>query len=129
MRKKLILPSILALVMFFACKKSNSSSAIVGKWLLTEYYYSIGGPAIHEETDPKHPSIAEFLWDGSLIYYGDTTAARFCHYQLFADSLVTACTNSNSGIPIPSRYELTDDSLKIYPPCIEGCGYTYVRVK
>ena len=88
-----ILPSLVFICVFVACKKNETSiqlSQIQGKWNIThafrdgnrtesvtEGYFSFGANSIFETNIPGLPNGQNFDFkDGTLQIHGDT-----CHYQ------------------------------------------------
>ena len=113
-----------------ACKKQNTSPAIVGKWQLTEKYLSIGGPGFWQPvTDKNLQEVIEFKADGA---YSSNLVPEFNRYQI-ADSVTLVLYSSvNKSQPRYSyRYKIADESLVLTPTapnvCIEGCAAKYSK--
>ncbi len=115
-----------------ACKKESSPSSIVGRWKLSETYFSPGGPSYwHPVTDKKSVELAEFKADGT---YSSSNTLAFDRYEV-KDS-VTLVLFSSVVTTQPKyfyRYKLTNNSLELSPTapivCYEGCAARYTRTK
>lgn len=127
MKKLLVLP-LLSLI-HFACKKdapAYSNEGLIGKWELTEFYVSIGGPAIWEQATDATRHTAEFKNDGTFIsdgflYYGATGYRQVdSAYIEFLNA-----TGSSGVLSYVFKLENDNSQLTISPLCIEGCAYRY----
>jgi hypothetical protein len=113
-----------------ACKKESTPNSIIGKWALTESYFSEGGPGRWRPvTDPKQAELVEFKANGA---YSSSKTLAFDRYEI-ADS-VTMILSSSANASQPKftyRYTIQGRSLLLSPlapyVCIEGCATKYTK--
>lgn len=129
--KKLLTLAIFSLIVF-ACKKdapAYSNGGLIGKWELTEFYVSTGGPGIWVAATDATRHTVEFKNDGTFIsdgflYYGATA------YQQ-TDSVSIEFLNATGNTAVLNyafKLENNNSQLTISPLCFEGCSYRYKAI-
>ncbi|RZL31548.1 MULTISPECIES: hypothetical protein [Pedobacter] len=122
---KRLTASIFAIsLLFFACKKKNDGPGeIYGKWKLTETlqdpgdgsgkYMKVNGPAKYLVLDQT----------GQISGKAMPELIRF----KVIDSVSMEVYGKTYQMPLTYRYKVTAKTLTLNPPCIEGCGFKFVR--
>lgn len=127
MKKGLLLLFIATSGLFFSCKKDKKEPApveIYGKWKLIETMSDPGdgsGKYIKATGEPKYLS---FNKDGKLE--GNALSLETFRYRILDSTRVEILYY----VYLPPKvftYKLTDNTLELRPPCIEGCGLRFVR--
>jgi hypothetical protein len=129
--------SLLLLSLLISCRKphigkySDDDQYLVGKWLYTDQYKSIGGPGEWEPIKPPGQTI-EFKKNGK--FEGSETFFKEARRYEFVDSAqVKISPVSNSTGYIIMRYTLANNNRELqlhpYKPviCIEGCSSRFSR--
>lgn len=105
-------------------------SDLMGKWNLTRYQYSIGGPPIWEDVS-----------EGEMLqFFGDNTFnsdnrqnTRTGNYEIKNDSLIRTYSDDPENIEYISNMELKRNKLVLIPispsRCIEGCAWEYTKAE
>lgn len=129
---------LLLLTLLGACGEDDEAlpaeEAIVGTWRLSEIGYSPGSGYI-VDTIPAEPSqTVTFTKDGTFQVNGDDLAdwENFQRYRLLTDSLGNAnqvvleedVVGNETTVP----FTITGDTLRLTPPCFEGCHRAFVRL-
>ena len=124
MKKKLFALLIIIAGLYISCKKQNSSPGeIYGKWKLTETWADPGdgsGGYSKVKGDAKYITI-----DQSGKIEGEAMP-EIMTYKIL-DSARMEITSKNYTEPLVFRYKVTAKTLELNPPCIEGCGFRFVR--
>jgi len=122
---KLLIAALL--VCLVACsnpsQRSNLKNNLLGKWQMTEQFIDIGdGNGKWQKENPSDPSTLEFTENKIIRNARDTFSYIWndnaSYYQLL-----------KNGDSVSFTYEFHADTLQIKPPCIEGCGEKYIRIK
>ncbi|WP_316734602.1 hypothetical protein [Pedobacter aquatilis] len=124
MRKLILLFGITFSIIHFSCKKlaSDGPGEIYGKWKLTETLMDPG------DGSGKYKKVKENLFltfDKSGNVNGDA-APELQKFKIL-DSVSIEFTSKNYSIPLTYRYKVTERTLTLNPPCIEGCGLKFIR--
>ena len=120
---KLSIVGFVCLALIACSDKAVQSDSIYGKWKLMQYYYSIGGPGEWRQASSENTSFLEFKEDGKVTHSGPNIQTYSEGFRLSKDTIVFVRTSDE----IKVKYELKNNTLRIFPPCIEGCGQAYVR--
>jgi len=123
MKKLLLLLSIVIGITYSSCKKNTDGPGeVYGKWKLVE---TLADPG---DGSGKYIKTKEDL---SLVLTksGKVEGDAMLNTESFKvlDSVSIEFKNSNPAQTITYRYKVTNNSLWLYPPCIEGCGFHYTR--
>lgn len=129
MKNKLYTTIILLIIAFAACtsiKRKSNAPAIAGKWQLTETLADIGdGKATWTPASKDSIQSVEFSKDGKVsgnaLY--STTAYKV------TDSTHVEFTITGNTSTVTHRYQVTDTTLLLNPPCREACGMRFIRMK
>ncbi|GAB2781066.1 hypothetical protein GCM10027275_25810 [Rhabdobacter roseus] len=122
------------------CKKDELMSAdeisLIGKWNLTEFCVSAGaGPCETKFSTVSYAQTVQFQKDGSFIQSVpepgkfQTPLISSGQYRLLNQSQIELQFDQASNLESRTvwTYELAGKRLTLYPLCIEGCYYTYVK--
>ncbi|WP_406826122.1 hypothetical protein [Pedobacter sp. KACC 23697] len=131
MKKILILLLAVGGIIDVCCKKSDNNNdrpgEVYGKWKLTETLFDIGngqgkytkvtGEAKYLQVEKSGNQAGKFKGDAipNLISFKILDSVRM---EVYAKTY---------QMPVVFRYQVSANSLEINPPCIEGCGYRFVR--
>ena len=125
------------LLLLASCRKEGDPSAsgsdrLVGKWLLYERGYSPGAGYYVNQILAVPPQTLEFASEGRLVAEGNDLAGyqNTPHYRVdtTAYGLQLALYANPEGTPSYQGLELRNDTLRLSPPCTEGCHYGFVRI-
>jgi hypothetical protein len=130
--KKLLFLSLILLVFIPGCKKSSLEpieNSLIGKWIYTEYYQSIGGPGQWYPVTPPGQTV-EFKPDGRFLSSSFLKDAD--HFQILDSVTVKFQPASTSSGYILMGYSVDTAAreLLMYPVnpfCIEGCSNKFKR--
>ncbi|WP_247236835.1 hypothetical protein [Telluribacter sp. SYSU D00476] len=137
--KKLSL--LLSLILLISCEKEELSTAersIVGKWQLVEYCVSPGaGECVAQMATAIYTQTVEFRKDGSFIERIPerqkfwTPIMSSGQYRVLEDKgkIEFQFDISSSRTPAAMDYQFAGDRMTLLPVCIEGCRYTYERIR
>jgi hypothetical protein len=126
MKKILLILLAAASIIYVSCKKTDDSDGpgeVYGKWKLTETMQDPGdgsGKYIKVTGDAKYITL-----DKSGKFEGDAIPELLTFKIL--DSVRMEVTGKNQSQPYNYRYKVSAKSLTLNPPCIEGCGFRFVR--
>lgn len=124
MNRILLVALVTVLISCTKQKEESNNTALVGKWLLTENYYSIGGPGTWHPADPTNPIIIRFAADSEFSTTGNFFQG-FTEYRIIDDRTIHFL--KPNGEMLQAIYVVTD-KLEISPVnCIEGCTYRFIR--
>jgi len=125
----LLILGILLVTYFSSCKKDENTT-VVNKWKLIEQYSDPGdgsgdfNPVVSNKT-------IEFLDNATVVSNGS-----LCNMSYEADGQSTATYNDSTIIPkscdfegFSIAYEIQDNNLILYFPCIEGCAQKYQKIE
>ena len=108
--------------------KSDGSNAIIGKWKLTETLADIGDGKGQWAAVPQNDSTSiQFNENGTIESMESGFKAVKAHQ--IVDSANLEITFQNNQPKINYRYKVQNEILELNPPCIEACGFRYVRVE
>jgi hypothetical protein len=126
MKKILLILLAAASIIYVSCKKTDDNDGpgeVYGKWKLTETMQDPGdgsGKYIKVTGDAKYITL-----DKSGKFEGDAIPELLTFKIL--DSVRMEVTGKNQSQPYNYRYKVSAKSLTLNPPCIEGCGFRFVR--
>jgi len=104
-------------------QKNESSNQLEGRWKMTEHYFDIGdGNGQWWRTDSSKQVTLEIT--STQIVRNGKDPVRYKHAA--PGSFQQYLTNGDS---ILVKYSFTGDTLELRPPCIEGCGERYVKLR
>jgi hypothetical protein len=124
---KILLPAFIGLLLLSSCEEDLNTSTIIGQWKLTETL-----------ADPGDGSGTYQAYDGNQIVtiYSDSSVtfneSLFCLPQTLDGGLSATIAGDSvywEACDLTFRYELKNDLLFFYPPCIEPCGYKFEKIK
>ena len=122
--KKILILLFVAGLGFAACKKdANTSGEIYGKWRLIATLQDPGDGSGKYEVVTGKPKVLVLSRSGQIS--GD--ALPNLHSFEVLDSTRLAVYSEANQNPITYRYQLKSNSLTLNPPCIEGCGFKFLR--
>ncbi len=114
-----------------ACDKNNApnpQTQLVGKWKLSSYYSSTGGPGVWKDAQQAQQTLLEFKSDGTLG--GNDFATAYSTYAV-KDSATIVLTKKNSKETQNYKFAIENRFLTLSPAgptyCIEGCATRYAR--
>ena len=130
--KKLLFLSLILLIFIPGCKKSALEpieNTLIGKWIYTDYYLSIGGPGQWYPVTPPGQTI-EFEPDGR--FHSSSFLKDANRFQILDSVTVKFQPASTSSGYILMGYSVDTAAreLLIYPVnpfCIEGCSNKFKR--
>lgn len=109
----------------FSCKKENGgSNEIYGNWKLNETMYDPGDGS-GKYIKVKEAKFATFDREGNIKGNAITDLVG---YKIL-DSVRMEVRSNNHSTPLIYRYKLKSSRLELNPPCIEGCGLRFIRVR
>lgn len=125
----LLILSILLVSNFSSCKKDKNTT-IVNKWKLIEQY-SDPGDGSGDFNPVESNKTIEFLDNGTVVSNGS-----LCIMSYDVDGQTTATYNDSTIITNNCDYEnftiyyqLKDNNLILWYPCIEGCAQKYQQIE
>jgi hypothetical protein len=125
MKNYLLTGAFICTLLITACKKDDQTTGeLYGKWVLTEQYADPGdGSGTYQKV--KELKTVTFLTTG------ETTGEVFEPLTRFKilDSVRLEITTKDVNRPLIYYYKVTAKQLVLNPPCIEGCGLKFKRVK
>ena len=121
-----------------ACQRAQTpvvtGDGLVGSWQYVERGYSPGAGYIIEPI-PKTPvQRVDFLMDSTVRVVNSTD-------QLFATAQTYRLDSTQDGeqlslfngekaiVGLPMTMRIRNDTLRLSPPCIEGCHFAFVRLR
>lgn len=119
----------LALVSIFAScdrnKVENQNTSLLGKWKLTAFNISNGGPSTWQDANPSDPSYVTFTPTGKMIFSSQNIETRL-DYLITEDGKFSATRDSST---FNYWYTLQGNVLELNGGgCIEQCSSRYKRV-
>jgi len=131
MKKRLLLLLAIACLLYVSCKKSDNNNdgpgEVYGKWKLTETMFDIGngnGKYTKVNGETKYLTLEKSA-DKAGKFKGDALPDLFSFRIL--DSVKMEVYSNTYKMPLTYYYKVSAKSLQLNPPCIEGCGYRFVR--
>lgn len=118
--------------LLYSCNQAQTKSAgrntIIGKWKLTESLTDIGdGKGQWAPVPPSDSTSVQFNENGTIESL-ESGFKAVKSYKII-DSAKMELTFQNNQPKINYRYKVQNDSLELNPPCIEACGFKYVKVE
>ena len=130
---------LLLLILLGACGEDDEAlpaeEAIVGTWRLYEIGYSPGSGYFVDTIPAEPPQTVTFARDGNFQVNGDELAdwENFQRYRLLTDSSGDAnqvmLEEDVVGNEITIPFTIQEDTLRLDPPCFEGCHRAFVRLR
>lgn len=124
----LLILSILLVSNFSSCKKDKNTT-IVNKWKLIEQY-SDPGDGSGDFNPVESNKTIEFLDNGTVVSNGS-----LCNMNYDTDGQSTASYTDSTLITHDCEldnfaiyYEIMNDNLFLWYPCIEGCAQKYTKI-
>ncbi|PLX02269.1 MAG: hypothetical protein C0595_11455 [Marinilabiliales bacterium] len=124
----LLILAILLVSNFSSCKKAENTT-VVNKWKLIEQY-SDPGDGSGDFNPVESSKTIEFLDNGTIVSNGS-----LCSMSYDVDGHSTATYNDSTIITNNCDYEnftiyyqLKDNNLILWYPCIEGCAQKYQKL-
>ncbi len=131
MRTKIFTLMIAGLFLTSSCSDNNEDHESVGKWKLIEQYMDPGdGSGDYVAVDSE--KTLEFFSNGWI-----NTKGTLCNISIDVDEDGNATYSAQDQIIYPKgcsssdmriTYEIKDNYLYLYYPCIEGCGQKYKKI-
>ncbi|MBO9673632.1 MAG: hypothetical protein J7577_09310 [Sphingobacteriaceae bacterium] len=131
MKKIFLLILATAGLLYISCKKSEHNNdgpgEVYGKWKLTETMFDPGdGSGKYKKVtgEAKYLILSKSA-DKAGKFEGDALPDLFSFRIL--DSVKMEVYSNTYKMPLTYYYKVSAKSLELNPPCIEGCGYRFVR--
>jgi len=126
MKKVLLTLLIIISGLYMSCKKDqNGPAEIYGTWKLTE---TLADPGDGSGKYIKAKGATKYItFDQSGDVSGEAMP-DITSYKVL-DSTRIEITSKNYSQKLVYWYKLNSTTLEINPPCIEGCGFRFVRKK
>lgn len=128
--KKYILLGVIIVGLLASCDKnlitSPYNTSITGRWKLLETLSDPGDGSGEWVKAKSNNSFIQINGDGTFRSF-DTEFNGVRSYKII-DSSVVELTFDNNTSKINYRYKLDGSKLELNPPCIEACGFKYLRV-
>ena len=112
-------------ILLFSCQETYQTDTVIGKWQLIETLADPGnGSGTYQPYEGDQ--VATFSSDSTITF-----SEPFCLSQSGMDG--KSGTYDLDSIYLPDcefqfHYQLQDDQLFIYPPCIEPCGLKFEKI-
>ncbi|WP_460960318.1 hypothetical protein [Spirosoma litoris] len=118
------------------CHSNNSITPVYGqglsgKWLLVEQGYSPGAGYIIDKIPAASQQILVFTDDRRVQAQGDKLRSYqfYTQFRLDTTNQVVLIHFSPSINGYSEQVSLSNSTLKLYPPCVEGCHLGFIRIK
>ena len=118
-------------IIYVSCKKNtidnDGPGEVFGKWKLTETMFDPGdGSGKYKKVtgDAKYLTLEKSAGKAGK-FRGDAIPDLFSFRIL--DSVKMEVYSNTYKMPMIYRYKVSAKSLQLNPPCIEGCGYRFLR--
>ncbi|WP_432708900.1 hypothetical protein [Pedobacter sp.] len=122
MKNLFVLLFVFSLV-YVGCKKTEQGPVeLYGKWKLNEILADPGDGSGKYRKVTGEPKYLMINRSGKMS--GD--AINLKQFKVL-DSVRMEVINTDYKEPVVYYYEVSESSLTLNPPCIEGCGYRFVR--
>ena len=125
----ILLVSILLVSYFSSCKKDDGSISL-NKWKLIEQY-SDPGDGSGEFNPVESNKTLEFFSNGTVVSNGS-----LCNMSIETDGQSTATFTDSTLITQDCEldnfavyYQILDDNMILWYPCIEGCAQKYQKIE
>lgn len=125
---KQLLPLLLLISIAGACGKSsdNKSGSLKGKWRLTETMISPGNAVPWTAVDYTDGYVS-FSANGKFTFNKIPYRTGLNKYRILDDKRVELYQDNSSNQPVIVFYQIEGSTLILNFPCIEACGYKFVR--
>ncbi|MEO5911494.1 MAG: hypothetical protein ABIP95_11445 [Pelobium sp.] len=125
---RILIISILIIANAASCGKQKViGDKLIGEWVLKSEYMDPGdGSGKYSDVAGGSTKTVTFKQD-STFENKDLSNFDYQHYSINSDSTLTF--KSNNNVDIQMRYRISGDLLTINPPCREGCGYRFQKLK
>lgn len=131
MKKILLLLLATVCIIYVSCKKNtmdkDGPGEVFGKWKLTETMFDPGdGSGKYKKVtgDAKYLTLDKSA-DKAGKFSGNAVPDLYAFRIL--DSVTMEVFSNTYKTPSTYRYKVSAKYLQLNPPCIEGCGYKFVR--
>ena len=131
MKKELLILLAVTSLLYVSCKKTDKDNdgpgEVFGKWKLTETMQDPGdGSGRYKKVSGQIKYlILNKSADKAGKFEGDALPDLFSFRIL--DSVKMEVFSNTYKMPLTYYYKVSAKSLQLNPPCIEGCGYSFVR--
>lgn len=128
MKRLSMIVALMAILGITSCRKDRADGPgeIYGTWKLTEVWMDPGdGSGDYEPVKGKNQVITI---QKNGIMDGKGALPGVISYKILDNSRIEVLLQGY-GQPTIYQYKVSARSLTINPPCIEGCGYRFVRVE
>ncbi|SDF97620.1 hypothetical protein SAMN05421827_102293 [Pedobacter terrae] len=127
MRKILLLLALVGIING-SCKKSDDRPGeVYGEWKLTETLADIGnGQGKYKKVTGEAKYLKVERSGDQVGRFTGNAMPNLLSFKIL-DSVRMEVYSSNYQMPAIFRYQVSAKSLELNPPCIEGCGYRFVR--
>ena len=127
-----LLTGLFLIVLSCNKEQQKKETGITSAWKETDYYYSIGGPAIWKPTEDTTAEIIRFINDGIFYSSEHTLWNRYIIESPEPTSGIAPLKLYRSGTLDTTTWFLktvTPETIEIaFGGCIEGCGKRFSRV-
>jgi len=129
--------SIILFLFITGCSKKQeqkvSNDGLVGKWKLTEVFWSPGGPGSWHPVSLPDQYIINFRENGKLSYSANFYMAHsfFDRYSVTGDTILVSSTLNNKTDEWRYSFDGSDliINFNVRVVCIEGCASRFRTVK
>ncbi|WP_316828890.1 hypothetical protein [Pedobacter miscanthi] len=131
MKKTSLFLLAVIVLLYVSCKKTNKDNngpvEVYGRWKLTETRFDIGsGNTPYQKVSGQAKYLTlEKSADKAGKFKGDAIPDIFAFRIL--DSIRMEVFSNTYKMPSTYYYKVSANTLELNPPCIEGCGYRFVR--
>jgi hypothetical protein len=125
-------------VIGLSCQRAQTpvvpGDGLVGSWQYVERGYSPGAGYIVEPISRNPVQRVDFLADSTirLVNVGDQLFATARTYRVDSTQYgkrLSLFDGENMLVGLPMTMGIRNDTLRLSPPCIEGCHHTFVRLR
>ncbi|MFD2569808.1 hypothetical protein ACFSUS_04135 [Spirosoma soli] len=136
--KRLSFFSGMLLIGLWGCSQEDAqptpNPSIVGSWLFVEYGYSPGAGYIVKKAPLIPPQAVSFTAQGEVatVNMGKSALAQARTYRIDSTRYGTyliILDSTQRQIGYSLFVSIRNDTLRLSPPCIEGCHSGYVRIR
>ncbi len=119
-----------------SCKKENAgkeknaltNNDLIGRWKVTSYFVSEGGPGSWKNAPANQNLYEEFKADGNL---GGNSLANTYSKFVIKDNATLSLKEKNSDVVQNYTYKIDGDTMTLSPTspniCVEGCATKYIK--
>ncbi|WP_288423477.1 hypothetical protein [uncultured Spirosoma sp.] len=111
-----------------------TGDGLIGSWQYVERGYSPGAGYIVEPIHKTPVQQVDFLPDGTLrlVNTEDQLFATARTYRIDSTQrgkLLSLFNGEKAIVGLPMTMRIRNDTLRLSPPCIEGCHFAFVRLR